>query len=253
MGTANAEEQQRYVNIFNDLNEDWEAIVKARHTGKEADLIRKVMSKRGMTLDLCCGTGRHSILLGKKGWRIVGLDLSRNLLTIAKRNMKEAGVDFPLVRGDMRSFPFRNHVFNGAICMFTSFGYLPSEDEDKRSLIEVWRTLQNNGKFLLDVANRDHLVKTFREREWAEFESFYLLEKRALDLKDSRLLSEWTIIRKDTCEIRKIQHNVRLYTLSKLKQMLNKVRFRIREVYGGYEKQGFSSETTRMIMLVEKG
>jgi SAM-dependent methyltransferase len=253
MDITNVKEQKQYVNIFNDLNEDWEVIVKARHTGKEVGFIRKVMPKREVTLDLCCGTGRHSILLSKKGWQMVGLDLSKNLLTIAKRNMKKAGVNFPLVMGDMRNFPFRNHVFSGVICMFTSFGYLPSDDEDKRSLIEVWRTLKNNGKFLLDVANRDHLVKTFQAREWVEFEPFYLLEKRTLNLKYSRLLSKWTIIRKDTCEVRKIQHDVRLYSFSKLKRILNQVRFRIREVYGGYEKQEFSSETPRMIILAEKG
>jgi ubiquinone/menaquinone biosynthesis C-methylase UbiE len=252
LGAANVGKQQRYVNIFNDLSEDWEIIVKARHTEREADFIRKVMLKRGITLDLCCGTGRHSILLSKKGWRIFGLDLSKNLLAIAKRNMKDAGVYFSIVRGDMRSFPFRSQVFNGAVSMFTSFGYLPSESEDKRSLTEVWRTLKNNGKFLLDVANRNHLINMFQEREWAEFESFYLLEKRTLDIKQSRLMSEWTVIRKNTGEVRKLQHNVRLYALSKLKPMLNKVGLKVTEIYGGYEKQRFNDDSTRMIVLAEK-
>jgi hypothetical protein len=118
--------------------------------------------------------------------------------------------------------------------------------------MEVWRILKNNGKFLLDVANQNHLVKMFQEREWAEFESFYLLEKRTLDLKQSRLMSEWTVIRKNTGEVRKLQHNVRLYALSKLKPMLKKVGLKMTEIYGGYEKQRFDDDSTRMIVLAEK-
>jgi ubiquinone/menaquinone biosynthesis C-methylase UbiE len=244
--------QQRYVNIFDELSEDWESIVQSRHTEKETNFINEILPKKGVILDLCCGTARHSILLNKKERRIIGLDLSKNLLLIAKQNMRDAGADFPLVRADMRSFPFRDQIFYGVICMFTSFGYLPSENEDKKSLNEVWRTLQKNGKFLLDVSNRFHLIKTYQEKEWAEFEPFYLLEKRALNLKQDKLKSEWTIIRKSNGEIRKIQHNLRLYTFLKMKKLLRKAGLTIRNVYGGYETQSFSNEGIRMIVLAEK-
>src|SRR3990170_5452613 len=169
------------------MNADWEAIVNTRDTEKETDFVENVLSKKGTVLDLCCGTGRHSIILRQRGWNMVGLDLSNNLLTIAKRKMKKAGVDFPLVRADMRYFPFREQVFEAVICMFTSFGYLPSESEDMKSFMEVRRTLLKGGQLLLDVANKDHILRVFQERETAEFEHFYMLEKRSLDLQTSRL------------------------------------------------------------------
>lgn len=252
MSSKNAEKQQ-YVNIFNDLGEDWETIVNARDTKREANFIQNVlMPKKGITLDLCCGTGRHSIILRKRSCNTIGLDLSKNLLAIAKRNMKNERITFPLVRADMRRFPFRNQVFDAVICMFTSFGYLPSESEDMKSFKEVQRTLRKGGKFLLDVANKDHVIKVFKEREQAEFESFYMLEKRSLNLQTSRLLSQWTIIRKDTKEVKSLQHNVRLYTFQTLKQMLNEAELKVREVYGGYDKKEFSSNSSRMIILAER-
>jgi len=183
---------------------------------------------------------------------MIGLDLSKNLLAIAKRNMKNERVEFPLVRADMRHFPFRNQVFDAVICMFTSFGYLPSESEDMKSFKEVRRTLREGGRFLLDVANKDHVIKVFQEREWAEFEPFYMLEKRSLDLQTSRLLSQWTIIRKDTKKVRSLQHNVRLYTFQRLKQMLSKADLKVKEVYGGYDKKEFSLNSSRMIVLAER-
>jgi len=245
-------EKQRYVNIFNDLGADWETIVNIRDTQRETDFIQSALPKKGITLDLCCGTGRHSIILRRRGWAIIGLDLSKNLLAIAKRNMKNERVKFPLVRADMRHFPFRNQVFDAVICMFTSFGYLPSESEDMKSFKEVRRTLREGGKFLLDVANKDHVIKVFQEREWAEFEPFYMLEKRSLDLQTSRLLSQWTIIRKDTKKVRSLQHNVRLYTFQRLKQMLSKADLKVKEVYGGYDKKEFSLDSSRMIVSAER-
>jgi len=245
--------KRQYVNIFNDMGEDWKAIVNMRDTARETDFVQKVLSEKGTILDLCCGTGRHSIILRRRGWNVIGLDLSKNLLAIAKRNMKKERVEFPLVRADMRHLPFGNQVFDAVICMFTSFGYLPSEGEDMKSFKEVRRTLRKGGRFLLDVANRDHVIKVFQEREWAEYGPFYMLEKRSLELgKTSRLLSQWTIIRKDTREVRSLQHNVRLYTLQRLRQMLRQTGLKVREVYGGYDRKKFSSDSSRMIVSAER-
>jgi len=241
-----------YANIFNEMGADWEAIVNVRDTARETDFIQSVLSKKGTILDLCCGTGRHSIILRQRDWNTIGLDLSKNLLIIAKRKMKEERVKFPLVRADMRHFPFRNRVFDSVICMFTSFGYLPSESEDMKSFREVRRTLRKGGKFLLDLLNKDHLTKVFQEREWAEFEPFFMLEKRSLDLMTLRLLSHWTIIRKDTKEIRTLQHDLRLYTLQRLKQMLSEAGLKARGVYGGYDRKELSPDSSRMIVSAEK-
>jgi len=246
------EKNQWYVNIFDDMGKDWEAIVNMRDTERETDFIGAILSQRGLVLDLCCGTGRHSIGLCRRGWKVVGMDLSKKLLSIAKMRVDEAKVKFPLVRADMRYFPFRDRVFAAIINMFTSFGYLPSETEDLKCLLEINRTLKNNGKFLLDLASRDHIVRGFRERDWAEFEPYYLLEKRLLDMENSKLISHWTIIRKGTGETRSIVHEVRLYTLNQLHLLLSKAGLAIREVYGGYDNEKFDLEASRMIALAKK-
>jgi hypothetical protein len=136
--------------------------------------------------------------------------------------------------------------------MFTSFGYLPSEKEDARSLNEVHRVLQRNGHFLLDVVNKDYVTNVYKERDWAEFPPFYLLEKRTLDPPKSMLRSEWTLIKKNTKEVRHIQHDLRLYSFTKLRKMLGKVGLAVKQVYGGYDKKKFNSDASRMIMLARK-
>ncbi len=244
-------ENQLYQNIFDEMKEDWETLVNARDTEKESAFINSILRKKSIVLDLCCGTGRHSISLRKKGWNMIGLDLSKNLLTIAKRKMKKEEANFPIVRADMRSFPFRNQVFDAIICMFTSFGYLPSENDDIRCFKEVRRTLRKNEQFVLDIANKEHIIRVFREKEWAEYESFYMLEKRSLDLKQSRLISQWTIIKKDTKQSRTLLHNVRLYSLQRLKQMLKQAELMVVQAYGGYDSKNFSSNSARLILVAE--
>jgi ubiquinone/menaquinone biosynthesis C-methylase UbiE len=248
------EKTQWYRNIFNDLNYDWEAIVDQRDTEKEASFIEDVLEKKEkrVILDLCCGTGRHLIVLSQHGWSMIGLDLSKNLLKIAKQRMGQKAVDFPLIRADMRHLPFRNKIFKAIVNMFTSFGYLPSEIEDLKCLYEVQRVLVENGHFLIDVVNKEYVEKIYKERDWAEYEPFYLLENRILDLHESMLQSEWTIIRKNTNEVRHIQHNLRIYSSAKLEQMLKKAGLRIKQVYGGYDKKKFSQNASRMILLAQK-
>jgi ubiquinone/menaquinone biosynthesis C-methylase UbiE len=244
--------QQWYVNIFNDMGTDWEAIVDARNTDNEADFIQSIIGTRGVVLDLCCGTARHSIALSKRGLDMVGMDLSMNLLKIAKTRMNQAGFKFPLVRADMRFFPFRDNFFRAILSMFTSFGYLPSESEDALSLLEINRTLRRKGNFLLDVANRDHIFRTFRERDWAEFEPFFMLEKRSLDLKESKLKSQWTLIQKKTGQVKLIEHSVRLYTFTRIEQLLSEAGLAVTKLFGGYDNQKFTLDASRMITLAQK-
>lgn len=240
------------MNIFDGMGLDWEAIVDRRDTEREARFIQDAVSKEGLLLDLCCGTGRHSIILSKNGSKVIGMDLSRNLLRIARQRIDEAGVEFPLVRGEMRQFPFRDNVFASVISMFTSFGYLPSEAEDIKSFREISRTLADGGIFLVDVANFEHVRRNFRVRDWAEFEPYYMLEERSLSLRNPRLTSNWTLVRKATCENESILHEVRLYTLDRLRNMFKKGRLVVRRVFGGYDKQRFNPKGSRMIVLAQK-
>ncbi len=109
-------------------------------------------------MDLACGTGRHLVPLSKEGFNMVGLDVSVNLLRIAKSRWHNA----QLVRADMRFLPFKPKAFAAAISMDTSFGYLPSEQDDLQSLNELRAAMVSGGIFIVDVFNREHLMKRFK-------------------------------------------------------------------------------------------
>ena len=237
--------------LFNELNEYWAEIADARPLHKEVRLIQSSLRKRGLVLDLCCGTGRHTIALRQRGFETIGLDISPNLLKIAKRRMIENQVNTYLVRGDMRHLPFKPEIFMAVLNMFTSFGYLPSKKDDCKSLTEVSRVLKDNGSFIVDIINREHLIDVFRPRDWGEYPSFYMLETRRLDDDSMMLHSQWIILNKKGGKHLFI-HNLRLYTLKSLEDLLKAVGLNIKDVYGNYERGRLDKDAERLILVTKK-
>src|SRR5688500_6134893 len=80
-------------------------------------------------LDLCCGVGRHSIELAKRGHRVTGVDRFEPFLEGAKSAAAAGGLQVEWVQQDMRRF-HRPAAFDAAISLFTSFGYFHDDEEE---------------------------------------------------------------------------------------------------------------------------
>jgi len=102
-------------------------------------------------LDLGCGQGRHLERLAAGSRDVVGLDLSPELLTLARR----AGVTAPLLRADMRRLPVADESLGAVLSLFTAFGYFGSQADHRPVVAEIARVLQPGGVWLLDFLNSD--------------------------------------------------------------------------------------------------
>ncbi len=98
-----------------------------------------------LVLDLACGAGRHTCILGRRH-RVVGLDSSRELLLRARMNEPTA----TYVVGDMVSLPFASDRFDAAVCV-AAVHHLPSEAERLEALSELRRVLRPAGTAMLTV------------------------------------------------------------------------------------------------------
>jgi SAM-dependent methyltransferase len=178
------------------------------------------------------------------------LDISLNLLKIAKNRLG----DISVVRADMRHLPFRQEIFAAATSVDTSFGYLATEDEDLQSLKELQQTLKHNGTLIIDVFNREQLIRKYTEKSSVnpkerEYPSFFLSQKRTIDKSGSTLRDSWTARDKSDGKIRVFTHLVRLYPLKVLQDLLKKADFRVDGVYGDYDGKKFSPESNRLILV----
>jgi SAM-dependent methyltransferase len=95
-------------------------------------------------LDVACGTGRHLEYLREK-YSVVGVDLSPDMLAIARRRLPRAD----LYRGDMRSFHLRRQ-FDVVSCLFSAIGHLPNEREVGRAFANFARHLKPGGVALVE-------------------------------------------------------------------------------------------------------
>jgi SAM-dependent methyltransferase len=114
-----------YADFFTELpNEFWRRVVPPEATAAEVDFIeeRLGLAPGSRIVDVPCGSGRHSLALGRRGHTVTGLDISAEAIEHARRAAAAADVDVAFSRADMRDVP--PDGFDAAVCMGNSFGYL---------------------------------------------------------------------------------------------------------------------------------
>ncbi len=112
--------------------------------------IFKRYSKNSMKkiLDLGCGTGLHEKELTEKGYEITGLDLSEEMIDIAKERHPRSN----FVVGDMSNFKL-DEKFDAIICMFSAMGYLTENEQIKGFFKSIKEHLKEDGLLIIDCWN----------------------------------------------------------------------------------------------------
>jgi SAM-dependent methyltransferase len=203
-------------------------------------------------LDLCCGQGRHAVLLASMGMEVTGLDLSEQYLRLTEDAAREHKVSLTTVHADMRDIPFEAH-FDAIVNMFSSFGYLESEAEDAKVLDSIHRALKPGGRVLLDLLNRDWVVDNYVQNDWhRESDGTLYLEHRELDLLTSRNHVTFTAISPDGKQREIVGHHIRLYTLREVAGMLEAAGLLFEAVYGGFDGEDYGIGTRRTIVVARR-
>jgi SAM-dependent methyltransferase len=121
----------------------------------ECDYLERVFrafSRRRVNkiLDLGCGTGHHALLLAERGYKVLGVDVSPQMLALARERAggRSAGVRFR--RGDIRKIRLRES-FDAVISMFAVMGYQTEDEDVRRALKTAARHLPAGGLFVFDV------------------------------------------------------------------------------------------------------
>jgi SAM-dependent methyltransferase len=221
--------------------------------GTEVDFIETSLGleRGGAMLDLACGTGRQAIELARRGYEVVAFDLSLSMLARAGDDAQEREVKLNFVQGDMREMTFEEQ-FDGVYCWNTSFGYF---DEEKNAQVvdRVRGALKKGGLFLLDVVNRDFIVRQSPSLAWFEGDGCVCMDEMTVDFITSRMRVKRTLMLDDG-RTRETEYSVRIYSLNELGRILHEHGFKVSEVSGRVATPGvfFGNESPRTIILAEK-
>jgi len=149
----------------------------------------------------------------------------------------------------MREIPWEG-AFDAVINVFSSFGYFTDEEENRRVLEGVTRALKPGGRFLIDVINRDWQVRQDLQRRWFEAGDLFVLADPWLDPVEGRAGEVWRWL--EGGQWQTLEFDVRIYTATELKALIEAARLRWITVYGGWAGDEFGPQSRRIIALAEK-
>jgi SAM-dependent methyltransferase len=217
-------------------------------TPGEVDSIVKLLSlgADARVLDLCCGPGRHSVELARRGFEVVGVDRTAAYLSQARKRAQAEGVKVEFVRQDMRRFT-RTRAFDAAINMYTSFGYFKNPADDARVLRNLHRSLKPGAKLLIDLMGTEVVARQFRKRDWHEERGVLFLEERNVSPDWTWVENRWILLKGGRRKQYIVSH--RLYPAKDLSSLLRNCGFKAVKIFGNLAGSPYDHNASRLVVV----
>jgi SAM-dependent methyltransferase len=206
-------------------------------TGPEVDRVAKILQPKGdeRILDMACGSGRHSLELRRRGFEVVGADISSDLIEIARRDADEAGLEVDFVLSDLRDLDFDSefdlvlNLNDGAI------GYLESDEENLKTFDVISRALKPGGRNLIQLPNVLYAKERLPQRSWIPASDMIELVEHRWDNKSRRMEGKMVAARFGEVleDLQGIEFSQRLYSVDELRQIYASVGMELLTVYHG--------------------
>ena len=225
--------------------ERWEAVV------EEVDQLLALtkIEPGSRVLDLCCGPGRHALELARRGYLVTGVDRTAAYLGKAREEADTDGLCAEFVQEDMRRF-CRPAEFDAALNLFTAFGYFEDQDEDRKVLINLHRSLKAGGTLVMDLMGKERLARVFRERDWHEVDGALMLVERRICQNWSWIENRWLLITDGDRKEFRVSH--RLYSASELDALLTECGFSSVAIHGDLSGAPYDHEAKRLVAVARK-
>ena len=188
-------------------------------------------------LDLACGYGRHALSFARKGFPVVGVDITQAYVEDARQTAKAEGLPADFIHGDIRELTFADafdvvlNLADGAI------GYLESDEENLKIFDVIARALKPGGKHFMDVVNAEHAEAFFPKRHWEAGEKALALAEFDWDRESRRMLyGGWDIPYGQPAQKPSVavECPTRLYSLSELQTILERRDMRVMGAFSDY-------------------
>lgn len=229
--------------------------------GEWADYLCSLLKENGagdgLVLDLGCGTGSMTEALASRGYDMIGVDNSGEMLEIAADKREDSGHDILYLLQDMREFELYGTV-KAVISVCDSVNYI-TEEED---LLEVFRLVNNyldpGGIFVFDFNTRykyeellgDQVIAEDRDECSFIWENYYYREEKINEYKLTLFLQDET----DSDLYRKYQemHYQRAYTLEEIQRLLAQSGLTYVTAYDGYTKEEPGEHSERICVVAKE-
>ncbi|MEM1901053.1 MAG: class I SAM-dependent methyltransferase [Candidatus Nezhaarchaeales archaeon] len=209
--------------LIKDIIETYESIAEGFSATRKSpwiEMLKPLGDVLGKSvLDVGCGNGRHLVVLAKRASIAVGIDLSRNLIKIAKTRVNKLGLSdrAMLVIADILFMPFRRASFDNIICIAV-IHHIPTEKLRLKAMSEMAETLKSNGLMVVSAWyrwQRRLLLKVLRG-------AIMRLMNKAFEFGDAYV--SWSF------RGRKYERFYHLFTLKEMEELLNRSQLKIQDL-----------------------
>lgn len=214
-----------------------------RFIDKLADKLE--LNSDSKVLDACCGKGRHSIYLNKKGLDVTGIDLSHQSITHAKQYENEK---LHFYEHDIRN-EFYSNYFDFVLNLFTSFGYFKRENENIKAIKVFAKALKPNGKLLIDFLNADQVCNSIKSQDHKTINGIeFNIEKK---VENGMIIKKIDFEDAGCCFA--FKEEVRALRLTDFEKYFQSAGLEIIEKYGDYQFNPYlASSSDRLILVAQK-
>ena len=250
--------KQWYETLFEDYGKKYDNENFTQGTIGECDFIEKEINydKSLRIIDIGCGTGRHSIELTERGYKVIGIDLSESQLERAKAKAQNLQIDFQ--KHDARNLPFKNEYDLAIMLCEGAFPLMETDELNYEILRNAANSLKAAGKLIFTTLNGlfplFHSVEEFCASTTEEGNATY--SKNTFDLMTFRDFNI-TTVEDDFGNKKELECNERYYVPSEITWLLKSLEFKKIDIYGAKlgafsRNDKLTTEDFEMLVIAEK-
>jgi len=252
--------KQWYESLFENYGLKYDNEIFTLGTLGECDFIENEIAsdKNCKILDIGCGTGRHSIELSKRGYRVTGIDLSDSQLHRAREKAAEQKLVIDFWKHDARRLPFENEFDLAIMLCEGAFPLMETDEMNFQILQSASKALKPGGKFIFTTLNGlfplFHSVKEFLELKTEKGNA--VTTDNTFDSMTFRYYKT-TVIEDDNGNPRELHCNERYYVPSEITWLLKSLNFNTVEIFGAVlgafnRKDKLTTEDFEMLVIAVK-
>jgi len=227
--------KQWYESLFENYGKKYDNEIFTQGTIGECDFIEKEINfnKSLRIIDIGCGTGRHSIELTKRGYKVIGIDLSESLLKRAKEKAKARNLQIDFQKHDARNLPFKNDFDLAIMLCEGAFPLMETDEMNYEILKNVTKSLKEPGKIIFTTLNGlfplCHSVEKFHTSKKEDGNAIY--RSNIFDLMTFRDFNI-TEVEDDFGNKKELECNERYYIPSEISWLLKTLKYKKIDIFG---------------------
>jgi len=227
--------KQWYETLFEDYGKKYDDENFTQGTIGECDFIEKEINydKSLRIIDIGCGTGRHSIELTERGYKVIGIDLSESQLEQAKVKAKAQNLQIDFQKHDARNLPFKNEYDLAIMLCEGAFSLMETDEMNYEILQSAANSLKAAGKLIFTTLNGlfplFHSIEEFSASTTEEGNATY--SKNTFDLMTFRDFNI-TTVEDDFGNKKELECNERYYVPCEITWLLKSLEFKKIDIYG---------------------